>query len=429
MNRHIINGHYMFGNTFIQPEMPMYEKIPHHNMAPVERPMPPRPGVGKPPHPNMNPARPIPPHPGTVPPKRPKHPHFGTMPPYPDMENRPICCPDGKPGCCLGYEDSANKIDTPYDDSAYDENNCECEDCPFASDGIIRDPLMFNVVNIETSIVKTLKVTLYGTSVDQDKTVNMKVGSRYAVTYITEHGLITSVGRLELISESVPDTCTRYINATNMAAASTAYIGMDCSTEGSSDKRKIYIATIRYIQELEDGEEVETEEMKSLRQRLQELLDAIENGELVFCNCDDCSKDTDGSDDTESDPADGDTGGSTEDNSDDESTEGETSDDGSNESTEENTPDDGNTDGSTEDETSDDSSNESTEENTSDDGNTDGSTEGDADETTEEDSDVSTDESENTSTTDDNNENTEHTDNELVSDSDNNSTDGANEAV
>jgi len=121
----------------------------------------------------------------------------------------------------------------------------------------------------------------------------MKVGNRYADTYITEHGLITSVGRLELIGESVPDVCTRYINTNNMAAASTAYIGMDCSTEGNSDKRKIYIATIRYIQELEDGETVETEEVKSMRERLQELLDAIEKGELVFCNkCENCSSET-----------------------------------------------------------------------------------------------------------------------------------------
>lgn len=250
MTRHIINGHYMFGNTFIQPEMPIYYRIPHHNMAPVLRP----------------------------------------MPPYPDMANRPISCPNGKFSCCLGYEDSANKIDTPYDDSSYDENNCECEDCPFVTNGIIRDPLMFNVVNIETSVIKTLKVTIYGTSVDKDKTVEMKVGNKYAITYITEHGLITSVGRLETISDSVPDVCTRYINTNNLAAASTAYIGVDCSTEGNSDKRKIYIATIRYIQALEDGEEVEeTEEVKSLKERLQTLLDAIEAGELVFCNNTNCN--------------------------------------------------------------------------------------------------------------------------------------------
>lgn len=259
MISHIINGHYMFGNTFIQPEMPIYYRIPHHNMAPVLRP----------------------------------------MPPYPDLATRPITCPNGKSGCCLGYEDSANKIDMPYDDSTYNEDTCDCTDCPFATSGIVRDPLMFNVVNIETSVVKTLKVTIYGTSSDQDKTIEMKEGNRYAITYATEHGLITSVGRLELISNSVPDTCTRYINTTNMAAASTAYIGVDCSTEGNSDKRKIYIATIRYIQELDEGEVVETEDIKSMRERLQKLLDAIESGELVFCNKD-CCTNSDATENTDS---------------------------------------------------------------------------------------------------------------------------------
>jgi hypothetical protein len=246
MNTHIINGHYMFGNTFIQPEMPMYNKIPHHNMAPVVRPQ------------------------------------------YPDLATRPIICHGGKPGCSLAFEDCANKVDTPYDDSSYNKDECKCDDCPFTTNGLDRNPLMFNVFDIETSIIKTLKVTIYGSSKDQDKTIEMKTGERYAVTYITEHGLITSVGRLELISESVPDDCTRYIKTNNMAVASTAYIGMDCSTEGNSDKRKIYIATIRYIQKLEDDETIETEEVKTLRTRLQELLDAIESGELVFCNKDCC---------------------------------------------------------------------------------------------------------------------------------------------
>lgn len=240
MRSHIINGHYMFGNTFIQPEMPMYERIVHHNVAPVRRP----------------------------------------IPPYPDMNTRPIHCPAGKPGCCLGYEDSTTKVDTPYDDSSYSEN-CDCTDCPFSGIGINRNSLLFNVLDIETSIVKTLKVTIYGTSVDKDKTIEMKTGSRYAVTYITEHGLITTVGRLELISESVPDACTRYINTTNMAAASTAYIGMDCSTEGNSDKRKIYIATIRYIQEIVDDTEVEDYTTVTLKQRFEKVIAQIEEGQLT----------------------------------------------------------------------------------------------------------------------------------------------------
>ena len=248
MNNHIINGHYMFGNTFIQPDMPMYNRIPHHNMAPVVRP----------------------------------------YPPYPDMLNKPTdCCLCDT--CNLGYEDGVNKIDSPYNDSMYSKSNCECKDCPFTPDGIVRDPLMFNVVDIETSLIKTLKVTIYGITAEQDKTVEMKVGNRYAVTYITEHGLITSIGRLEVISDNVQDKCTRYINTNNMASASTAYIGMDCSTECNSDKRKIYIGTIRYIQIIEDDKEVETIETKTIKDRLQELLDAIDRGDLVFCkDCINC---------------------------------------------------------------------------------------------------------------------------------------------
>ena len=241
MTNHIINGHYMFGNTFIQPEIPVYYRIAHHNLAPTQRP----------------------------------------IPPYPDIHTRPITCPSGQNGCCLAYEDSANKIDAPYTDPNTG-NKCECNDCPFSTGGIVRDPLMFSVVNIETSIIKTLKVTIYGTSAEQDKTVDLKMGNRYAITYITEHGLITSVGRLELISESVPDACTRYINTTNMAAASTAYIGMDCSTEYNSDKRKIYIATIRYIQEINDGDEVENVITEvSLKDRFEKLLIGLEENNLT----------------------------------------------------------------------------------------------------------------------------------------------------
>ena len=172
MQSHIINGHYMFGNTFIQPEIPGYNKTRHHYMAPVHR----------------------------------------AIPPYPDMINRPIQCPNGAAGCCTAYEENATKVDTPFVNPDDNINEYPCQDCPFAPDGIVRDPLVNSIVNIETSITKTLKVTLYGTSTDKDKTVEMKTGGRYAVTYITEHGLVTSVGYLEVIGNSVPDKCTRYIN-------------------------------------------------------------------------------------------------------------------------------------------------------------------------------------------------------------------------
>lgn len=247
MRTHIINGHYMFGNTFMQPDMPYYNHFKHHIMAPINRP----------------------------------------MPPYPDIDKRPGSCP-ATPGKCLCFEtENGSKVDCPYIDPDEISDGTKCENCDLCKPGIIRDPLAYSVVNIETSVLKTLKITLYGTSKDLDKTVEMKVGNRYSITYITEQGLVTSVGYLELISDSVPDKCTRYIGGTNsVATASTAYIGMDCSTEGHSDKRKIYIASIRYIQALEEDEVIDPVEVKSLRDRLQELLDAIEKGELVFCNKD-----------------------------------------------------------------------------------------------------------------------------------------------
>ena len=240
MYSHIINGHYMFGNTFIQPEMAKYNNIPHH-FAPVNR----------------------------------------VIPPYPDMCNRQVQCPKGR-GCCVGYENGITKVDSQYTDPNKDCS--ECEDCPFVVNGIIRDPMATSIINIETSVIKTLKVTLYATNKDDDRTVEMKVGNRYAITYITEHGLMTSVGYLELISDSVPDECTRYINTTNMAAASTAFIGIDCSTEGHSNKCKIYISTIRNIQELEKDEEAIITRTKPNSERLDEFLTKVEKGDLIFCS-------------------------------------------------------------------------------------------------------------------------------------------------
>lgn len=240
MKSYITNGHYMFGNTFIQPEMPMYNNIHCHSMANTYR----------------------------------------AIPPYPDVECHNCTC-----NCnYLGYENDGTKVDVPYNDNT-NNNNCNCTECP---NDIIRDPLMYNVINIETSVIRTLKIKLYGINPSDDKIIEMNIGKRYAVTYITEHGMVTSVGYLETVSNNIPDECIRYINSNNISIASTAYIGMDCSKEGHSDKRKIYISSIRYIQDLNESEdEAEIIETKSMKTRLQELLDAIDKGELVFCknNC------------------------------------------------------------------------------------------------------------------------------------------------
>lgn len=125
-----------------------------------------------------------------------------------------------------------------------------CKSCRKCN-GIIRHSLMNNLVNIETSITKVLTITLYGTTKDLDKTIKMVVGNKYCVTYITEQGPITVSGKLTEISTNIPDDCTKYIG--NFSSVTTAaWIGLDCSTDGSSDKRLIYIASIRYIEELFD---------------------------------------------------------------------------------------------------------------------------------------------------------------------------------
>ena len=118
-------------------------------------------------------------------------------------------------------------------------------------------PIVSNFVNIETSIKKILKVVFYGTSEEYDKTIEMEVGKRYGITYVTEIGLRSCEGTLREIANSIPDDCTRYVGEYN-AVTQNAYIGMDCSVAGNSDKKMIYVATIRDIEELGEDENYES---------------------------------------------------------------------------------------------------------------------------------------------------------------------------
>jgi hypothetical protein len=121
--------------------------------------------------------------------------------------------------------------------------------------GIVRPDPKYMILNIETSLIKTLKVTIYGAKEEDDKTIIMEIGKRYAVTYMTQTGLKTADGYLRYISDSIPDECTRYIDPSTPEVLLQSFIGMDCSTKGISDKRKIYIASIRGIEELADDED------------------------------------------------------------------------------------------------------------------------------------------------------------------------------
>lgn len=146
----------------------------------------------------------------------------------------------------------------------------KCNKC----NGINRNLLITNFVNIETSINKILTVKLYGINKSDDKTIKMTVGSKYCITYLTENGLVTATGILREISSGIPDECTRYIG--NFSFASTAaYIAFDCSTDGTSDKRLIYIASIRYIEPLFDETDDQFPDM-SLDEKLNSILTKID---------------------------------------------------------------------------------------------------------------------------------------------------------
>ena len=118
---------------------------------------------------------------------------------------------------------------------------------------IQRNNLLFNIVNISSSIDKILTITLYGTSKNLDKTIKMKIGNKYCISYLTENGVQTVTGIFKELSPNMPDECVKYIGLYS-SVTTAAYICLDCSTEGQSDKRLIYIASIRHIEELFDDE-------------------------------------------------------------------------------------------------------------------------------------------------------------------------------
>lgn len=129
--------------------------------------------------------------------------------------------------------------------------NCcaKCKKC----NGINRS-IINTFVNIQSYIDKILVIKLYGITKDLDKTIKMKIGNKYCVTYLTEKGILTVNGIFKELSENTPDECLTYIgNFSNIT--SSAYIGLDCSSDGNSDKRLIYIGSIRDIKEIFDEDD------------------------------------------------------------------------------------------------------------------------------------------------------------------------------
>lgn len=134
----------------------------------------------------------------------------------------------------------------------YDDGNMYVIDCKPGdpSDPVIRNEKFHSIVNIETIAMRSLRIKLYAMNEEDDTDVILEIGGSYQITYITEGGLKVATGVLKIIDSSIPDTCVRYIGEFNQRVA-TAWIGMDCSKPGMSDKRKIYIAAIRAITPIE----------------------------------------------------------------------------------------------------------------------------------------------------------------------------------
>lgn len=177
---------------------------------------------------------------------------YGQIPHYPEMPYY-NCAITHKGTGFRDFPCNAIKDDgVPYQVYTAESYCDSCNRC----NRVARYNTMNNLVNIETYIDKVLTVTLYGAKKELDKTIKMRIGNKYCITYVTERGLQTVTGIFKEVSTNMPDECTKYIGIYN-TISSTAYIGMDCSTEGSSDKRLIYIASIRYIEELFDDESAE----------------------------------------------------------------------------------------------------------------------------------------------------------------------------
>lgn len=174
-------------------------------------------------------------------PKRPPFVPYGPKP--------PIC-----PCHCHGEPEKLPPIKRPdHDDKYYEhppyipsaqECNCKIPD---------RMPVS-NIINVESQLLITLKITLYGVSEEDDKTIILENGKEYIITYITEDGVRQITGVLRYIDYNIPTECVRYIGEYN-TVTDQSYIIVDGSTAGYSNIVKIFIRSLRDIVEVKKDED------------------------------------------------------------------------------------------------------------------------------------------------------------------------------
>ena len=187
MGPYIVDGHYMYGNTFCMPRPPYYNTICHH-----------------------------------------RAPGFRAFPP------RMIA---DRAGDGVGYSEP----------EGFSSGDGDCTH-------VVRSSSLPNITSVTAKKITTLRVKLWGLSTDDDYSVDLEIGNRYAITYLVTGGYSVADGYLEYIDSSISDSCTTYTGNYQEDVVQ-AYIGLDCSTTGKSDKRKIYISSIRKIEELEADED------------------------------------------------------------------------------------------------------------------------------------------------------------------------------
>ena len=79
----------------------------------------------------------------------------------------------------------------------------------------------------------------------------MENGKKYKITFVTEYGVKQVTGILRYIDSNIPTKCIRYIGESN-EVTDFAYIIVDGSSAGNSNIVKIFIRSLRGIEEIKE---------------------------------------------------------------------------------------------------------------------------------------------------------------------------------
>ena len=106
-----------------------------------------------------------------------------------------------------------------------------------------------NIINVQSRLVVTLKIHLFAVNPEDDTDILLENDKKYKIIYLTEQGVKTVTGILKYIDTTISDECVRYIGNSS-DVSDYAHIILDCSTENGSDIRKIFIKSLRAIEEI-----------------------------------------------------------------------------------------------------------------------------------------------------------------------------------